>query len=300
MNWKEDVEIVIRRGALEAIFDECDRYDHDETGGRLIGKLGSQNGTLTFELQGVIEPGPKTERTSSSLFQDGEYQEKVFRDIEQQNPEIEHLGNWHTHHVNGYPTLSSGDKATYHRIVNHSLHNIDFFYALLVTNKRSRVEGPRYDVRHFIFKRGQQNEIEVSPDRITFSDDACLWPKTSDDQSAETGGRDVQVTRAWDYQLISRMYPDLKLFQNRNGLIYWKGVVQLSDSSQVSLAVVEDANGELPSYTPMLIDPEGHYTSVAKGLAQLSLPTGIEACGMAERKLNEAVAADHFRKRAER
>ena len=42
---------------------------------------------------------------------------------------IEHLGNWHTHHVNGYPNLSGGDVATYRRIVNHELHNLDFFYA---------------------------------------------------------------------------------------------------------------------------------------------------------------------------
>ena len=85
---------------------------------------------------GVIEPGPEARRTRTSFFQDGDYQTEVFRRLEEQDPAIEHLGYWHTHHVNGYPRLSGGDVATYRRIVNHELQNLDFFYALLVTHHR--------------------------------------------------------------------------------------------------------------------------------------------------------------------
>ena len=63
-------------------------------------------------------------------FRTANYQTEVFRRLEAKDPSIEHLGNWHTHHVNEYPTLSAGDVATYRRIVNHDLHNLDFFYAL--------------------------------------------------------------------------------------------------------------------------------------------------------------------------
>ena len=59
-----------------------------------------------IQAKGVIEPGPNARRTRTSFFQDGDHQTEVFRRIEAEDPSIEHLGNWHTHHVNGYPTLS--------------------------------------------------------------------------------------------------------------------------------------------------------------------------------------------------
>jgi hypothetical protein len=32
----EHINLVIPRSALEVVFDECDRYDADETGGRVL------------------------------------------------------------------------------------------------------------------------------------------------------------------------------------------------------------------------------------------------------------------------
>ena len=95
-------------------------------------------------------------RSPTSFFQDGEYQETIFRKIEAEHTEIEHLGNWHTHHVNGLNTLSSGDIETYKRIVNHEKHNTDFFYALLVVSKNQTFYNrERYLMKHFLFKRGE-------------------------------------------------------------------------------------------------------------------------------------------------
>jgi hypothetical protein len=130
--------ISIARPALEAVFDECDRHDVDETGGRLIGTYRRANGHYDIHVGGVIGPGPNAQRTPTFFMQDGDSQEQAFRAIEAQHPEIEHLGNWHTHHVNGLDTLSAGDKATYNRTVNHAKHNTDFFYALLVVSRNRR------------------------------------------------------------------------------------------------------------------------------------------------------------------
>lgn len=33
----DDIRLEIPRAAVEAIFDECDRYNVDETGGRILG-----------------------------------------------------------------------------------------------------------------------------------------------------------------------------------------------------------------------------------------------------------------------
>src|SRR5687767_2436518 len=111
--------ISIAREALEAIYDECDKYDTDETGGRLLGTYRHEAGRYDIEVKAVLEPGPNAQRSITHFFQDGEHQERLFRSIEAGHPDIEHLGNWHTHHVNGFPTLSGGDKETYFRTVNH-------------------------------------------------------------------------------------------------------------------------------------------------------------------------------------
>ena len=144
------------------MFEECDRYERDETGGRVVGHFSVDSGTLVLRATAVIEPGPNARRTSTSFFQDGDYQTEVFRRLEAKDPSIEHLGNWHTHHVNGYRTLSAGDLATYRRIVNHELHNTNFFYALLVTHRKDGRSGlERYAVRHFVFFRGDDAVHEV-------------------------------------------------------------------------------------------------------------------------------------------
>ena len=96
--------VTITRGALESIFDECDQYDSHETGGRLIGTYTKHGSHYDIQLLGVLGPGPQAQRSPTSFFQDGDYQERLFRQIEEKHPEIEHLGNWHTHHVNGLAT----------------------------------------------------------------------------------------------------------------------------------------------------------------------------------------------------
>ena len=157
-----DIRIVFPEAGLKVVFDECDRFDHDETGGRLVGTFAEHGGKLTIHVTGIIESGPQATRSRVSFFQDGAHQEVIFRQIESRHPEIEHLGNWHTHHVNGLPTLSGGDLETYYRTVNHQNHNTPFFYALLVTAKH-RTSDPRrrYSIKHFVFRRGDKDFYEV-------------------------------------------------------------------------------------------------------------------------------------------
>jgi len=93
-------------------------------GGRLLETYRHENGRYYIEVKGVLEPGPKAERSPTFFLQDGEYQERLFRSIEASHPDIEHLGNWHTHHVNGYPTLSGGDKMTYFKPITPSCRSL--------------------------------------------------------------------------------------------------------------------------------------------------------------------------------
>jgi hypothetical protein len=240
--------ISIARGALESIFDECDQYDSHETGGRLIGTYLKKGSHYDIQLLGVIGPGPQAKRSAVSFLQDGEYQETIFRRIEEKHPEIEHLGNWHTHHCNGLATLSHGDHTTYHNIVNHGKHNTDFFYALLVVRK-NHGRDPRYLVKHFIFHRNSDKVDEIAAAQVRIIDTPALWSHGSEQHKAPAGS--VQhsgekslpnVERAKDQDFFTDFHPKLKaLYSKSVGAPYWKGAISLIDGSDVEVVALEDS-----------------------------------------------------------
>src|ERR1700721_1141360 len=149
---KPTFAISIAQGVLDSIYDECDRFDRDETGGRLIGSYKANGDHRDIQVWGVLGAGPKAKRTPTSFFQDGE-----------------HLGSWHTHHVNGLTSLSSGDLKTYHATVNHEQQNTDFFYALLVVQKTHH-RAKRYEIKHFLFRRHDDAVYEIPDAEVAIID----------------------------------------------------------------------------------------------------------------------------------
>src|SRR5260370_7836648 len=95
--------ISIALSALESIFDECDRHDVDETGGRLLGTYRHHNGHCDIEVKVLLEPGPNAQRSPTYFLQDRAYQDKLFRTIDASRPTIEHPTNQPTHHFTPYP-----------------------------------------------------------------------------------------------------------------------------------------------------------------------------------------------------
>ena len=53
-----DVSISIAQDVLEAIYDECDRYDVDETGGRIIGTYKQKGAHYDIQVLEMLGPGP--------------------------------------------------------------------------------------------------------------------------------------------------------------------------------------------------------------------------------------------------
>lgn len=159
------VTISIPSPILEGVFDECDRYIAEETGGRLLGFYDWRRTDLHIEVKALLPAGPDARRSKVSFFQDGAYQERLFRMVETKCPAIEHLGNWHTHHCNGLRMLSQGDCDTYRKCVNSPKHNTDFFYALLVTHSTPS-EQMRYATKHFVFVRHSNDYVEVPVSQV--------------------------------------------------------------------------------------------------------------------------------------
>ena len=286
------VRVEIAGPALESVFEECDRYDRDETGGRMVGHFAVERGTLVVRARGVIEPGPNARRTRSSFFQDGDYQTEVFRRIEAEDPTVEHLGNWHTHHVNGHPTLSGGDVATYRRIVNHELHNLDFFYALLVTARRTgRLGLRRYAVRHYVLFRGDDEVYEVGTRNVRITDEARIWPRgvgsEEDDRGTDTGRREGAVAvRANDQQVLKVIYPSLKpRLSARSKTFFWKGPLQLVDGTEAELRVVETEDDEGISYYPRVSPASADAAEVC----EMAFGSAGQAVRALELRLNRAI-----------
>ena len=255
-----EVEISMPSKALEAVFDECDRHDIDETGGRIIGMYKKTGRDYQIDVLGVIGPGPNARRTPTSFFQDGEYQERVFRDMERDYPNLEHLGNWHTHHVNGLQTLSGGDRETYRATVNHHNHNTDFFYALLVTRK-NHSRHRRYETKHFLFFRSDDTIHEINESQILIVD----RPRFGDGKAAfggeahAEGRRPVQQEhheRVRDQAVFSEFYPRLTPgFSEKLGAFFWKGELRLVGNSSVEVLVMENAANDGPAYAITIKNP---------------------------------------------
>lgn len=292
-----ETKIFICQDVMESIFDECDRYEVDETGGRIIGFYHRNKGKLEIEACGMIGAGPNARRTSTSFFQDGRYQEDVFRRFEAKYPDIEHLGNWHTHHVNSLDTLSSGDIDTYNRIVNHKNHNTDFFYAFLVVAKTHRHKRDRrYSAKHFLIHRGNPTIYEIPASNIKIlkkspllidKEKTTAFEKKSIPVISVTHQSKINQIRIADKKILFEMYPDLKAFLSKKlGNLYWRGKLDLIDDTSVEILVMESTDGDTPSYTITLAGSDVKLFQSNQLYVKRNFESARKAIWLFERDLN--------------
>jgi hypothetical protein len=288
--------VILPKAALTVIFDECDRFDHDETGGRIIGTFSEDRGKLILQVTGIIEPGPNAERSPVMLFQDGEYQERVFRKVEDVHPEIEHLGTWHTHHVNGLQTLSDGDITTYRKTVNHHNHNTHFFYALLVVAKRETKEPQeRYRIKHYIFRRDDERVYEIPSRQVEIIDTQLVWPLAVAPAAKHTDYHPLaqkcgaKPERVYDRDILAEFYPGVRPFTSPKLGFYWRGPIELSDGSRIQIVLLEDSSSRAPSYTIVLRDAPDALKETAEHLAKQEFPSARAALIATERSCNRVL-----------
>lgn len=289
-----DIRIAMPRAAMITVFDECDHFPEDETGGRVIGTYSEQKGVLTITVSGIIEPGPSARRSRVSLFQDGSYQEGVFRRVEEKHPEIEHLGSWHTHHVNGLPHLSGGDIETYTRTVNHKNHNTSFFYALLVTAKNNGADGlDRYDFKHYVFRRGGADFCEVPATNVEITDAPLLWPVAPSPKEqaapAKSDRLEERSGRVTDRDTLSELYQGFRSYSSQQLGFYWRGKLELVDGSAQDILILEDQAAKQPAYTVVLRDPPEALQAVSESIGKPEFASARQALATAERTLNRAL-----------
>lgn len=288
-----DVHVTIPKSALAAIFDECDQFDDHETGGRILGTYKQEGRHLRLVVRALIDSGPRARRSAVSFFQDGEYQEKVFRQIESQHPEIEHLGNWHTHHMNGLKHLSSGDLETYQRIVNHPNHNTPFFYALLVTNKqRSRDPLERYDIKHYLFRRNDAKAYEIPGRAVEVTEAPVIGSRITAEphHSAHiVSARPARPDLLSDQDFVAEFYKNVRPFKSEKLGLYWRGPISLVNGGALEAVVIEDASKKANRFSLVLRESPEILSDTADELMRTEYPSVRSALLQAERLCNRAL-----------
>lgn len=92
-------------------------------------------------LVGSISPGPRARCTATSLLPDGPFQAAVFRALGRTEPDLEHLGSWHSHHPNGLAEFSGGDIEHYESVIVDRDYGPDHFVAGLCVDERGLAHG---------------------------------------------------------------------------------------------------------------------------------------------------------------
>ena len=258
-------------------------------------------------MSGIIEPGPSAQRTPTYFMQDGTYQERVFREIEERDPSIEHLGNWHTHHVNMLHHLSNGDIQTYRRTVEHQKHNTNFFYALLVTErKKSKTSLQRYTFKNYVLQRGDPAIYEIPANALTLTDSPLSWPipirarsespaKSLHIKTRPSGGEteEFRANLVHDHEVVSQFYPKVKTFKSEELGIFWRGPVSLIDGSEPEGVILQDESGKTPVFTITLRKTPEILSRSIKALAKEVFPSCRAALIATERMCNAELYEKH-------
>lgn len=191
-DYRKEIEVLFDQCVFSYMVDELRKFPDLEEGGKYIGYL-FEPGDPRLEKWGVnrraqaivitdfLPSGPNATRSAVELRPDGDFQEMLFRQAEQVDHAIEHVGTWHSHHCNGLEELSRGDVEGYFRTVNKDCYRLDYFVASLV--KYIPQDDPtRFDwIDHFLFVRGQINYY-LATSRVRVVD----WPTIFGAQTAHS------------------------------------------------------------------------------------------------------------------
>ncbi|MHA1742587.1 MAG: hypothetical protein ACTSVD_10925 [Candidatus Thorarchaeota archaeon] len=194
VRWTGIRRIVVRQGLFLTMAKYVRRAGGVEEGGVLLGYIRrrsvpyvtpmgrgedtSLRDSADLVVVDQVVSGLNAQKTAVSLHSDHDSQEYVFRRLEHVEPDIQHLGSWHSDHCNGLDTLNGGDLQSYYAIVNSRNHAHRFYLAILwtrlpeflvpnhhgdpvLTNRADR--DMLQCVRFFLIMRGRQGIHVLNP-----------------------------------------------------------------------------------------------------------------------------------------
>jgi len=181
------VHLVINRGVLERVLQDCVNHLTVEIGGRWFGwyipaeerhlhdeRLGTEH-LSSADLHYVIDyipTGPNADsKTDVELQPDREYQLWVYERLLEFDSTLAILGSWHSHIPNGLEIFSRGDWMSYHSKLN------DYPYprmlCSLIHTEAHTVEDIDAQLRHSWWPKGEEMGVHhwVEPNEVIWEDD---------------------------------------------------------------------------------------------------------------------------------
>jgi hypothetical protein len=184
----------------------------------------------------------------------------------------------------------------YFKTVNHEKHNTEFFYALLVVSK-NRNGNPRYAVKHFIFRRGDDTIYEIPAKDVRLVDAPPLQARHHGQsgeardhlpQHGQPNGANPE--RAKDQEFFSEFYPGLKaLLSKDSGAPYWKGPLPLVDGSRTEVVAMEDPDDKARSYSIASSAKDPAVADILERYKERKFRSARHAVLHLERDLNQAL-----------
>ena len=282
---------VVMYEGVEKRIHSCLEASAIEEGGKLLGRIEEDGDSFRIIVQTYIDSGPRVDNSRSHLHPDGVYQEALFRAVETFDPDIEHIGSWHSHHCNGYPDLSEGDIDGYLASVNDPSYNLNLFLAILVTS----VSTEDFRARFFVFRRGERQFVELPSSQVrtvkdTFGYETLLneseqlslrqrrHATTSPSRRASPEDRTneefLRRVRAQDRAWIMERYPSCVAVRDRHsGAVSWKwepvpGLV-VRYRYEASVQASEAASGTISVYQDSRVIMESRFNLDARRFSVL-------------------------------
>ena len=246
-----------------------------EEGGKFVGKISQNRNHIKIRVETYIDSGPRVNNSVGHLMPDGEYQEAMFRVLEKFDQDINYLGSWHTHHCNGLAELSQGDIRGYRETVNSRQYDLDYFFALLITD----LYGAELRKRYYLFVRSQGyadipdsavhiikgasplEQILKSAEEAAFahrSSQANFYRGASEHRPQMEVATDfMQKIRSEDRGWILNSFPTAQTLEaKKDGSIYWRWLIPLDDGELKVRYQYPSYSSSKPAHLEIIYDSE--------------------------------------------
>ncbi len=267
---------------------EIEQFPRVEVGGKLVGTIKApvlpEGGSLSRYLANLeidvihyLDAGPRARRSPTFHLPDAAYQVALFQRLEEQHPEVQHLGTWHSHHPNGLDCLSEGDVEGYFHSVNSSDHSLDVFLASLMVDRSGLAHA-----RHFLFVRGYREYFEIDPRAVRRVRGRNPYSAIIQGYRASFGGASrARGAESWfdseagkevlrrDREEIPRLLPGARcVLKKQSGELFWEGRLSLAT---IDNHIIYRYPAEFPAEQPVAV-----VTGSGEGL-QIELRVSLDA-----------------------
>jgi hypothetical protein len=156
-----------------------------------------------------------------------------------------------------------------------------------VVRKNAR-GNPRYQVKHFFFRRDDRTVYEVANSEVRVVD-APIYGAADDAAPATTNGQ-ANPERAEDQRFFSDFYPGFKALMSKSiGAPYWKGSIPLVDGSRATIATIEGSEKGRTVYSITAASDDPVVADVSATYRDRHFPSARHAVVEFERDANRAL-----------